>query len=462
MIPGLNHNVRYKERLFHVQTEDSGLERPVLMTHVFIGGTIVATERSDYGALIERIGDIGELRKVVTKEMQEQHKLCIKNLLRGQYDPIILGLPPDDEHPAAPTAVAAPAADSPPIPTARRSAPPIPEIRKSAPPIPAVRRSAPPIPEPTGGAHLTSPGRGQPNLSALEAAAPTERPRPSQPIPHFDELEVQLIDPAAFASEDEILSSLDMLPPLPATFRNQAAPSDTLLDLPAFDFAEDDPVGTLPPLPTPELVHDTERPSLRPSFPTIPPEPGAPGLKTTPAPASNRPRFQRPQTRPPAPRVEPSRRPGTRPPEPARPTPVVWTQQAPPSFWPESPEPRATQEVSVAFPKDDGATRRDPPAAGPDVRRTSPELRAVKKGDDAKTLPPGFKAPSAPASWPPPAEPDADQRKTVPPDAEVPDFLLQRGRGSDRPEAKRSARPIRVEETSLDEIITGYLDKSEE
>lgn len=458
MIPGLNHNVRYKEHLFHVQTEDSGLERPVLMTHVFIEGTIIATERSDYGELVPRLPDVAELRKAVTKQMQEQHKLCIKNLLRGQYDPVIAGLLPElAGQAAAPPEPAAPLA--PPIPAARASRPPVPPIRKSAPPIPAPRRSAPPIPEPSGGAHLSDPGRGQARLSSIEESAPTERPRPSQPGPRFDELEVQLIDPAAFASEDEILSSLDILPPLPATLRGggAAAPSDTILDLPAFDFAEDDPIGTLPPLPTPEPVHDTERPGLRPSFPTVPPEPGFEGIKTTPAPASNRPRFQRPQTRPPMPRVEPTGRPSARPPEPARSTPVVWTQQAPPSFWPESPEPRATQEVSLAFPPDHGATRRDPPA---ETRRTSPSLRPVKKGEDAKTLPPGFQAPSAPASWPPPSAPD--QLETIPPGAEVPDFLLERGRGSQKPVATRSTRPIRVEETSLDEIITGYLDKGEE
>lgn len=434
MIPGLNHNVRYKERLFHVQTEDSGLDRPVLMTHVFIDGTIIATERSDYAGLIDRIGDEVELRTVVRKEMQEQHKLCIKNLLRGVYDPIIAGAIPE-----LATAAASPAGESPPIPPARRSAPPIPEPRKSVPP------------EPTGGAVLTNAGRGLSSLSPADQVAPTERPRPSQPFPKFDELEVHLLDPSAFADEDEILASLDMLPPLPATLRPgplQPPPgpstSDTLLDLPAFDFAEDDPVGTLPPLGPPDPVFDTQRPQ-RPSAPTMPPDPPRSGLKTTPAPASDRPRFQRPQTRPPMPRLEPSQTPSQRPVG-TRSNPVVWAQEPPPSFWPESPEPRATQEVSLAFP------------AVEELRRSNPALQAIKKSSDLPPLPPNFQAPKAPASWPPATLEDME---TLPPDAEVPDFLLHQAQAAKKANAKKSKRPIRVEETSLDEIITGYLDKDE-
>ena len=38
MIPGYNHNVKYKEGVYHIQTEDSGLDNPHIITHLFIGG----------------------------------------------------------------------------------------------------------------------------------------------------------------------------------------------------------------------------------------------------------------------------------------------------------------------------------------------------------------------------------------------------------------------------------------
>ena len=44
---GYNHNVRYAERLWHVQTEDSGVGNPHIFTHLFHDGTILATKRID-------------------------------------------------------------------------------------------------------------------------------------------------------------------------------------------------------------------------------------------------------------------------------------------------------------------------------------------------------------------------------------------------------------------------------
>ena len=44
---GYNHNVRYAGRLWHVQTEDSGVQNPHLFTHLFHDGTILATKRLD-------------------------------------------------------------------------------------------------------------------------------------------------------------------------------------------------------------------------------------------------------------------------------------------------------------------------------------------------------------------------------------------------------------------------------
>lgn len=75
---GYNHNVRHKGRLFHVQTEDSGLSRPVLTTHVFVEGIILATLRGQYTA--------DEPDTVVQKRMQEQHKTMLKRVRDGEFD----------------------------------------------------------------------------------------------------------------------------------------------------------------------------------------------------------------------------------------------------------------------------------------------------------------------------------------------------------------------------------------
>jgi len=75
---GYNHNVRYAGRLWHVQTEDSGVNSPHVFTHLFHDGTILATKRFDY----DPSSEIG----VVQKLMQSQHKAMLRELKAGVFD----------------------------------------------------------------------------------------------------------------------------------------------------------------------------------------------------------------------------------------------------------------------------------------------------------------------------------------------------------------------------------------
>ncbi len=87
MLPGFNHNIRYKDRVFHVQTEDNGLKQPRLITQVFVDGHILAIEKSEYGDIVTSYANDEEERdqKIRTK-MQDQHKRLLKNLVGGLYD----------------------------------------------------------------------------------------------------------------------------------------------------------------------------------------------------------------------------------------------------------------------------------------------------------------------------------------------------------------------------------------
>lgn len=75
---GYNHNVRYAGRLWHVQTEDSGVQNPHIFTHLFHDGTILATKRIDY----DPSSEVG----VVQKLMQAQHKAMLRDLKQGAFD----------------------------------------------------------------------------------------------------------------------------------------------------------------------------------------------------------------------------------------------------------------------------------------------------------------------------------------------------------------------------------------
>lgn len=81
---GFNHNIKHKGRIFHVQTEDSGTLNPHIITHLFVGGNILATKKTSYADIVkaENLGDI------VRELMEEQHKAMLRNLINGVYDEI--------------------------------------------------------------------------------------------------------------------------------------------------------------------------------------------------------------------------------------------------------------------------------------------------------------------------------------------------------------------------------------
>jgi hypothetical protein len=85
MITGCNTNVLYRGKQFHVQTEDSGRANPHIISHVYHGGTIIASEKSSYG---DRI-DAEELDIKVRAKIELQHKTMLKRLTSGAFDAVI-------------------------------------------------------------------------------------------------------------------------------------------------------------------------------------------------------------------------------------------------------------------------------------------------------------------------------------------------------------------------------------
>ncbi|MBI4510194.1 MAG: hypothetical protein HY698_11210 [Deltaproteobacteria bacterium] len=77
-VHGFNHNIRHRGWLFHVQTEDSGVQNPHLFTHLFHEGVIITTKKMVYDAE----ADV----EVVRSLMQAQHKSVLKELKKGKYD----------------------------------------------------------------------------------------------------------------------------------------------------------------------------------------------------------------------------------------------------------------------------------------------------------------------------------------------------------------------------------------
>lgn len=81
-VTGFNNNVPRKGRSYHIQTEDSGINHPHIMTHLFLGGNIIASLKTSYADIL----DNPNLTERVKAMMEEQHKAMMRNLLSGKYD----------------------------------------------------------------------------------------------------------------------------------------------------------------------------------------------------------------------------------------------------------------------------------------------------------------------------------------------------------------------------------------
>src|SRR5690606_25309925 len=101
LVTGFNHNVKHRGQLFHVQTEDTGPESGHIVTHLFIGGNIIASKKTSYAEL----RSAPNLASLVRTLMEEQHKEMLRNLVNGVYDapmPPPEPEPPSRQPPAAP------------------------------------------------------------------------------------------------------------------------------------------------------------------------------------------------------------------------------------------------------------------------------------------------------------------------------------------------------------------------
>lgn len=88
MVVGFNHNFSYKGVVYHIQTEDGGLNRPNIVTLLYHGGTILGSRKTSYADITK----VSHLAKVVEDLMKEQHKGMLRSLRAGEFDDAIARL----------------------------------------------------------------------------------------------------------------------------------------------------------------------------------------------------------------------------------------------------------------------------------------------------------------------------------------------------------------------------------
>ena len=83
MITGFNTDVKHRNRVFHIQTEDKGEANPYVESLVYVGGEILATKRTSYAEVIKTSGRDDH---AVQDLMEQQHRTMIAAIQRGRFD----------------------------------------------------------------------------------------------------------------------------------------------------------------------------------------------------------------------------------------------------------------------------------------------------------------------------------------------------------------------------------------
>ena len=81
MLVGYNTNIPYKDKTYHVQTEDNGKNNPVIVTLLYSKGAILASKKTSYADIISE----PDYERKVRELMKAQHKVMIKELIAGKY-----------------------------------------------------------------------------------------------------------------------------------------------------------------------------------------------------------------------------------------------------------------------------------------------------------------------------------------------------------------------------------------
>jgi hypothetical protein len=230
---GYNNNVRHKGRVFHIQTEDSGLAKPHVITHLFMdGGRILKSVKKSYAEHVEA----SDVADIVRKIMKEQHKAIFIALRDGTFDDAIEGKPIAK----APEAVEAPDAEE------RPPAEPVASV------MPGTKRTseAPRVPTPPPSSR---------EGATIIGVAPEARPK--------------LVIPAITLEEAPPMSGIPMSEAVPTQLKPVVSAEAAPEPKPGHAFPLEDPPSSpvLPPLMASAAAAENAPSTRRSSSPNLPP-----------------------------------------------------------------------------------------------------------------------------------------------------------------------------------------------
>jgi len=110
VITGFNTDIKHNDKVYHIQTEDKGMQNPYIESLVYVGGEILASKKTSYAEQVKS----GVDEKWIGSLMEQQHRTMIAAIKRGRFDspadPTKAGAPRPTVQVPHPSETAAPAA----------------------------------------------------------------------------------------------------------------------------------------------------------------------------------------------------------------------------------------------------------------------------------------------------------------------------------------------------------------
>jgi hypothetical protein len=82
VITGFNTDIKHNDKVYHIQTEDKGLQNPYIESLVYVGGEILASKKTSYAEQVKS----GVDDKFIGGLMEQQHRTMIAAIKRGRFD----------------------------------------------------------------------------------------------------------------------------------------------------------------------------------------------------------------------------------------------------------------------------------------------------------------------------------------------------------------------------------------
>lgn len=81
MLTGYNTDLKVNGEIYHIQTEDGGINNPVIVTLLYYKGAILSSKKTSYADIIK----VDRFEEVVKNLMEEQHRAMIREVKEGRF-----------------------------------------------------------------------------------------------------------------------------------------------------------------------------------------------------------------------------------------------------------------------------------------------------------------------------------------------------------------------------------------